>query len=259
MDGRSRPMSIMDVVLTALVILTLASPGGLRGQQPEVPVIGDERLTAFVTAHAQISEARNRFHAERASTHNAEGVKQVRERLNEQILQILRAHEMTREEYQRITYVISTDAERRETFEEILAELTGAAVLPVAGGGGQEEGAEEADRESVVAASPAEEPGLPGGITPELVEEGRKIFTGSGVCFSCHGQNGEGTPLAPSLTDGEWIHIDGSYDAIAKLVNTGVPQPEQHAVPMPPGGGGGITADQVRAVAAYVWTLSHGR
>ena len=233
--------------------------GSGRGQQPEVPVIGDERLTAFVKAHAQISETRNRFHAERASTHNAEGVKQVWERLNQQILQIHREHEMTREEYQRITYVISTDAERRETFEEILAELTGATVLPVAGGGGQEEGAEEADRESVVAASPAEEPGLPGGITPELVEEGREIFTGSGVCISCHGQNGEGTPLAPSLTDGEWIHIDGSYDAIAKLVNTGVPEPEQHAVPMPPRGGGGITADQVRAVAAYVWTLSHGR
>lgn len=97
---------------------------------------------------------------------------------------------------------------------------------------------------------------LPEGVTPEMVEQGQEIFTGNGLCATCHGANGEGTPLAPNLSDSDWLNIDGSYDAIVELVNTGVPTPKEHPAPMLPKGGSDITDDQVRAVAAYVWTLS---
>ena len=90
----------------------------------------------------------------------------------------------------------------------------------------------------------------------ELVEQGRTVFGGAGNCYTCHGPDATGTPLAPDLTDGEWLNVDGSYGQIAQLVRTGVASPKQHPAPMPPMGGGNLSADQVCAVAAYVHSLS---
>jgi mono/diheme cytochrome c family protein len=98
---------------------------------------------------------------------------------------------------------------------------------------------------------------LPEGVTAKMVEDGRQVFK-AGNCFTCHGENAEGTLIAPDLTDDKWLNIDGSYDAIVKLVIAGVPQPREAMVPMPPNGGAEITTDQVKAVAAYVWTLCRG-
>jgi hypothetical protein len=36
-----------------------------------------------------------------------------------------------------------------------------------------------------------------------------------------------------------------------------VPQPKEYRNPMPPTGGAQLTPDQVSALAAYVWSLSH--
>ena len=40
-------------------------------------------------------------------------------------------------------------------------------------------------------------------------------------------------------------------------MTTGVPKPKEHPAPMPPKGGAPLTDDQVKAVAAYVYSLSH--
>ncbi|MET0397610.1 MAG: cytochrome c [Longimicrobiaceae bacterium] len=105
--------------------------------------------------------------------------------------------------------------------------------------------------------TPAVAANLPPGVTPQMVSEGKQIFTGQGICQTCHGPDAKGTAMAPNLTDGTWINIDGSYDAIVNLVNTGVPQPKEHPALMPPKGGSAINDQQVRAVAAYVYSLSH--
>lgn len=97
---------------------------------------------------------------------------------------------------------------------------------------------------------------LPEGVTPAIVDEGQELFAGPAVCATCHGLTGEGSPLAPNLTDDEWLNIDGTYDAIIELINSGVPEPNEYPTPMLPKGGSEITDEQVRAVAAYVWTLS---
>ena len=100
---------------------------------------------------------------------------------------------------------------------------------------------------------------LPDGVTAAMVEEGQGLFTSAALCFTCHGQAGEGVPnLGPNLTDDAWLNIDGTYDAIVELINTGVPAPKEHMIPMVPRAGSGIDDDQVRAVAAYVWTLTNG-
>ena len=63
--------------------------------------------------------------------------------------------------------------------------------------------------------------------------------------------------MAPDLTDQQWINGDGSYDFIVNTITDGVPQPKQHPAPMPPKGGATLTDDQVKAVAAYEYSLSH--
>lgn len=99
---------------------------------------------------------------------------------------------------------------------------------------------------------------LPEGVTPAMVEEGKGIYSGAGICMSCHGAAGEGIPnLGADLTDDEWLHIDGSYESIVQNILEGVTaQQSSSGVPMPAKGGTAITDDQVNAVAAYVWTLS---
>ncbi len=113
----------------------------------------------------------------------------------------------------------------------------------------------ETDAAEMADAMPQE---LPEGVTPAMVEEGKGIYNGAGICMSCHGPNGEGIPnLGANLTDDEWLHVDGSYEQIVENIMTGVTAQESSSgVPMPAKGGTAITDDQVRAVAAYVWTLS---
>jgi mono/diheme cytochrome c family protein len=97
---------------------------------------------------------------------------------------------------------------------------------------------------------------LPSGVTSDMVRSGRELYTGLGQCSTCHGDEGRGTMLGPNLIDREWLNIDGSYDQIVGVVTNGIPQPKQHPQPMPARGGGDLTVPQIRAVAAYVWTLS---
>lgn len=99
---------------------------------------------------------------------------------------------------------------------------------------------------------------LPEGVTPEMVAAGETIFTGQGICYTCHMNGGVGGPLAPDLTDDQWLNSDGSYEGIVQTVTNGVPEPKEHPGLMLPKGGSNITEEQVREVAAYVWTLSHG-
>jgi mono/diheme cytochrome c family protein len=97
-------------------------------------------------------------------------------------------------------------------------------------------------------------------ITPKLIALGDSIFHGKvagGTCQTCHGADAKGTALAPNLTDNQWLNGDGSYQFIVNTVTTGVPKPKQHPAPMPPKGGAPLTPDQVKAVAAYVYSLSH--
>ena len=97
---------------------------------------------------------------------------------------------------------------------------------------------------------------LPEGVTQEMVTAGEAVFGGPGMCFACHGAGGAGGPLAPALNDAEWLHIEGGYEDLIAIITNGVPTPVQFAAPMPPRGGGPLTDEQVREVAAYVFAIS---
>jgi glucose/arabinose dehydrogenase/mono/diheme cytochrome c family protein len=101
---------------------------------------------------------------------------------------------------------------------------------------------------------------VPPGATLEMVALGAQIYRGQlggAACTGCHGQNAQGTVLGPDLTGKKWLWGDGSYAAITKTITDGVSQPKQFRSPMPPMGGAQLSAEQVSAVAAYVWSLSH--
>lgn len=109
-------------------------------------------------------------------------------------------------------------------------------------------------------AGPLSAQDLPEGVTAAMVAEGSTLFQGAGLCMACHGVDAKGNGgLAADLTDAEWAHSDGSYSKIVELILSGVEASKStNGIAMPPRGGSALTDDQVRAVAAYVWTLSHG-
>ena len=96
---------------------------------------------------------------------------------------------------------------------------------------------------------------LPEGVTPETIAQGKTLYQGAGICAACHGPDGTGAS-GPDLTDAEWLHSDGSYEAIVEQILAGVSaDSSKSGIPMLPKGGSQLDDDQVRAVAAYVWSL----
>ena len=92
-----------------------------------------------------------------------------------------------------------------------------------------------------------------------MVALGNRLYHGQAgaICTTCHGDNAKGSPLGPNLTTGKWLWSSGSLQGIAKTITDGVPQPKQFRSPMPPQGGATLTHNQVLALAAYIWSLSH--
>lgn len=123
----------------------------------------------------------------------------------------------------------------------------------------------ESPAQEPAAQEPATEPSavtpgdLPEGVTEEMFAQGHELFNGEGICFTCHGTDGVGGPLAPDLTSSEWLWVDpNDPDALAEietLIKTGVAQPKEYAAPMPPMGGASLTDDQVAALAGYVLAI----
>jgi mono/diheme cytochrome c family protein len=100
-----------------------------------------------------------------------------------------------------------------------------------------------------------------GKASPKLIALGDSIFhgqAGGGTCYACHGQDGKGSGVGPDLTDGEWLNTDGTLEGLVKTIKSGVPTPKKAPAPMPPMGGATLSDEQVQAVAAYEYSLSHG-
>ena len=91
-------------------------------------------------------------------------------------------------------------------------------------------------------------------ITTAMIDAGRAIFHSRGTCFACHGMNLEGSQVAPTLKAHAWRDAkNGDFPAIHNVVTHGVPGTLMVAYP------GGISKDDAIKVAAYVWSVGHGR
>lgn len=106
-------------------------------------------------------------------------------------------------------------------------------------------------------AAPTAAAGAAAGVTPELIAQGDKVYHGPGNCYACHGTNAQGS-VGPNLTDAEWIHSKGTFEELVAQIAEGIPKEKSKTgISMPPKGGGTISDDDVKAVAAYVYSLSH--
>ncbi len=104
--------------------------------------------------------------------------------------------------------------------------------------------------------APAPADSLPEGVTRAMVTAGKELFGGKGLCLACHGPDAKGG-LGPDLTDTDWLHGDGRFTEIVTRILLGVPDEDSiTGQSMPPKGGSTLTEEEIRAVAAYVWTLS---
>ncbi|MCY4747244.1 cytochrome-c oxidase, cbb3-type subunit III [Pelomonas sp. UHG3] len=85
---------------------------------------------------------------------------------------------------------------------------------------------------------------------PLYAQLGKPKFT---ACAACHGVGGKGNPAlgAPNLSDKVWLHGWGEA-AIVAMVNSG-----KHNVM--PAHGERLTPEQIRVLAAYVWSLSQSQ
>ncbi|AXB79052.1 PQQ-dependent sugar dehydrogenase [Novosphingobium sp. P6W] len=112
------------------------------------------------------------------------------------------------------------------------------------------------------AAEMAKAPAAPSVAAPggdAKVALGRRLYVGeiaSASCSGCHGADGEGTPVAPSLVDAEWLWSKGDLAGIRRSIKDGVPNPKRFPAPMPPMGGVAISDAQIDAIAAYVASIS---
>lgn len=92
----------------------------------------------------------------------------------------------------------------------------------------------------------------------EEIEKGKAIYKGAGLCYACHGANGEGA-VGPKLTEreGSYWHSDGSWDGITKFVTAGVAKEQaKSGIMMPAKGGAKLSDADVKAVSAYVYAIS---
>jgi glucose/arabinose dehydrogenase len=101
---------------------------------------------------------------------------------------------------------------------------------------------------------------LPAGVTKATIALGSKVYhgeVGGAGCTGCHGDAGKGTTIGPDLTGKKFLWSDGGFAGLMKTIQEGVAKPKNFRAPMPAMGGAQLTPAQVKAVTAYVWSLSH--
>lgn len=98
---------------------------------------------------------------------------------------------------------------------------------------------------------------LPARDAPAAVPDGAALYTGSGLCYACHGDDGSGTARGPDLTDTQWLHFASRppIDSLTTLIGHGVEQPLAYDLVMP---AAPLETSEIRAVAAHVLSLSSG-
>ena len=92
----------------------------------------------------------------------------------------------------------------------------------------------------------------------ERLARGRALFEGKGLCFSCHGKNGEGL-LGPStrLAGRPLVHTKPTLADVAAMIKAGIDSAHSASGQvMPPRGGSRLSDSDIDAISQYVLDLS---
>jgi mono/diheme cytochrome c family protein len=102
---------------------------------------------------------------------------------------------------------------------------------------------------------------MPADVTPSNIALGDSLFNNGG-CIRCHGAKGVGAVNGPALNDAQWVQLKtGAYDEIVAVITSGVPaanikDPARKTPMRARGGPMALTDPQIKAVAAYVYSIS---
>jgi mono/diheme cytochrome c family protein len=100
----------------------------------------------------------------------------------------------------------------------------------------------------------------PAGVTDSMLTFGREIYLGTGQCARCHGEQGEGTAEGEPLRAGTWKLGSGDYEWLTSIIrHSGVAARGRDGDPLAMRGPTLLSPDEIRAVAAYVWSISRDR
>jgi len=124
--------AVRQVVVVALFAVAWPSSAyaqtqSAAAQQATAPTTTREDITSFAKVHLAVSRARDSIQLQLAQPGNKkpEAQKQLQEKLQAQIADILHHAGMTEQEFDRKTYLVSTDADARRAFDATIAQLTG--------------------------------------------------------------------------------------------------------------------------------------
>jgi hypothetical protein len=117
MEAGMRRGSYLALALMAALALPVASTA-----QEQHSHITPEQLATFAKAFSAIAQRRDQAQAELAEPKNKkpEAQDQLHEKLRLDVAKLITDHGLTEEQYRRITYVVSTDAEVRKSFDQLL-------------------------------------------------------------------------------------------------------------------------------------------
>jgi hypothetical protein len=118
-------------IFTLALPLLVAAPSAASGQQPtpapaaqpaQMPEVTDERLRVYVRAFQAERRVQDEFDPLLAAVRNKQDEiqKQLREQRKAAMQKVYTDHGMTEQEFNWITFVVSSNQERREAFEKML-------------------------------------------------------------------------------------------------------------------------------------------
>jgi hypothetical protein len=102
-----------------LCLMVLALPFAASAQQAALTT---DQLKTYAKAYNEIGKLRDRFQAEFAEPRNKklEAQDQLHAQLRQEVAKVLQSNQLSESEYNRITYVLSTDSKAREIFDELI-------------------------------------------------------------------------------------------------------------------------------------------
>jgi hypothetical protein len=111
-------------LLSLVLPLSYAWPSALQAQaQPaQMPEVTDVRLQTYARAFIDVSAIQDDFDPQLAAARNksTEAQEHLRKERKDAVLKALEAHRLTEQEHNWITFVVSSNEERRVSFEKIL-------------------------------------------------------------------------------------------------------------------------------------------
>jgi hypothetical protein len=139
MSSYNRYVAILGLALP----LSFAVPSGVSAQQPpaapaagapaqQMPEVSDAKLQAYVKAFQAERRVQDEFDPQLAAVRNKQDEiqKSLREQRRAAMLKVYQDNGMTEQEFNWITFVVSSNQERREAFEKLLEAAKNAPTTP---------------------------------------------------------------------------------------------------------------------------------